>query len=307
MSTGFPTAADALTLTRQLLNDADIPTTTSTITGAGAVRLTNVVTITTSAVHGLQIGDIVDVRSTTSGTFDGTFPIVSVPLTTTFTYAQTAGNETSGNGYVQKSIQGDTYPDNVLYPFLNMAYRKVQRRLNMMVSPTVSIQTTLSSVPANTLVISDTTTPQLPVNFVAPEKVWERQTGVDTYYREMIPVNQLSERIAGTYNGEYNWREDALYFIGASVITDIRMRFLSAVTTLTTGTSVIAIRDGLDPITLWTAHLASLSRSSTGTTIFASQFEEAIHETKQVQAQSRQFRSFRRRPYGGIGLGVGRR
>ena len=50
------------------------------------VRTNNVATITTSAAHGLAIGDIVAITAT-DPTYDGTFTIQSVPTTTTFTYA----------------------------------------------------------------------------------------------------------------------------------------------------------------------------------------------------------------------------
>jgi hypothetical protein len=49
--------------------------------------------VTTASAHNLAVGDLVTLASTTSGTYDGTFVIASVPLTTTFTItsALTAG------------------------------------------------------------------------------------------------------------------------------------------------------------------------------------------------------------------------
>jgi hypothetical protein len=58
-------------------------------------RTTNVVTITTSAVHGYAVGHTVTVAATTNTSLNGTFTIATVPTTTTFTYAQTASNITS--------------------------------------------------------------------------------------------------------------------------------------------------------------------------------------------------------------------
>ncbi len=66
----------------------------------GAVRATNVVTITTTAAHGFAAGQTVTVSGVTDFTFSGTFVIVSVPSSTTFTYAQTAVDATSGGGTV---------------------------------------------------------------------------------------------------------------------------------------------------------------------------------------------------------------
>jgi hypothetical protein len=65
--------------------------------------------VTMASAHNLAVGDLVTLASTTSGTYDGTFVVASVPLTTTFTIttALTAG-QASAAGTVsvpaQKSI-----------------------------------------------------------------------------------------------------------------------------------------------------------------------------------------------------------
>jgi hypothetical protein len=55
---------------------------------------TNVATLTTSAVHGLSTGMMINI-SGVDATFNGDYRITSVPTTTTFTYAKTATNVTS--------------------------------------------------------------------------------------------------------------------------------------------------------------------------------------------------------------------
>jgi hypothetical protein len=55
----------------------------------------NIATLTTSAAHGLLAGDVVVVSGVDS-TFNGTFTILTVPTTTTLTYAKTATNVASG-------------------------------------------------------------------------------------------------------------------------------------------------------------------------------------------------------------------
>jgi len=54
----------------------------------------NVATLTTSAVHGLAVGDEVWVEGV-DATFNGKYTIATVPTTTTFTYAKTASNVAS--------------------------------------------------------------------------------------------------------------------------------------------------------------------------------------------------------------------
>jgi hypothetical protein len=55
----------------------------------------NVVTITTSAAHGYLANDSVTVTATTQTTVNGTYTIISVPASTSFTYAKTASNISS--------------------------------------------------------------------------------------------------------------------------------------------------------------------------------------------------------------------
>ncbi len=80
------------------------PTLTASIVAppTGASRVSNVVTITTAAAHGFAVGETVVIASVTDSSFNGTFVIVSVPSGTTFTYSQTAGDATSGNGTAEK-------------------------------------------------------------------------------------------------------------------------------------------------------------------------------------------------------------
>ncbi len=54
----------------------------------------NVATLTTSSAHGLFAGDSV-VVSGVDATFNGTYAVLTVPTTTTFTYAKTSSNVAS--------------------------------------------------------------------------------------------------------------------------------------------------------------------------------------------------------------------
>lgn len=107
-NTGTAYAPVVLQVTGPLTGPATIfnETTNETITIISALRgvltptvsnkaLTdNVATLTTSAAHGLLAGDQVVVSGVDS-TFNGTFTILTVPTTTTLTYAKTATNVVS--------------------------------------------------------------------------------------------------------------------------------------------------------------------------------------------------------------------
>ncbi len=72
----------------------------ATIASNGAARATNVVTVTTTMAHGLTAGQTIVIAGVGDSSFNGTFTISTVPSTTTFTYAQTGTNATSGGGTV---------------------------------------------------------------------------------------------------------------------------------------------------------------------------------------------------------------
>lgn len=89
-----------------LLKTARFQTNTKTVATAansGATRSSNVSTITTTAVHGLELGWTVKIVDVSDSTFNGTFTLLDAPSTTTFTYAQVADDvaaATAGTGSV---------------------------------------------------------------------------------------------------------------------------------------------------------------------------------------------------------------
>ncbi len=74
--------------------------TLETVANDGADRASNIVTITTTAAHGLSVGRYIRISGCDDSTMDGTFVIASVPSTTTFTYVSAGDNSDSGVGYV---------------------------------------------------------------------------------------------------------------------------------------------------------------------------------------------------------------
>jgi hypothetical protein len=92
-------SSNSVTLTTSTAHDFNV---SNTITVAGVdswlisnkALTSNIATLTTSTVHGFTAGNSVTVVGVDS-TFNGTYNIISVPTTTTFTYAKTASNVTS--------------------------------------------------------------------------------------------------------------------------------------------------------------------------------------------------------------------
>ena len=68
----------------------------------------NVATLTTSTTHGYRAGDVVVITGVDS-TFNGTYSIIEVPTTTTFTYSKTASNVTSAAATGSASVSARRY------------------------------------------------------------------------------------------------------------------------------------------------------------------------------------------------------
>jgi hypothetical protein len=289
-------------LARSLLNDTDVPS-ISNITASGASRSGNVVTITTSAAHGLQIGNIVQVASVTDTTFNGTQTVTAVPSSTTFQYNQSAANASSGNGTVSLLIQGDVFTDSVLLPFVAKAYRKVQLKLMGTTSPTETAETIIT-LPAGATVLSDSTTPQLPVDFLAPEILRERITGNLYFGPPMSRVNVLPSEAQSALNGCFAWYDEQLNFLGALNSTDISLRYYKGQSAISDASSVLTIRGCLDVVADWAAFLAAESRSAGAGAMFASLYKDDLQEFLSMQAQSRQYSPARRRPNNAVRRGA---
>lgn len=73
---------------------ADFTLSTGAFTVTNKALTSNVATLTTSAVHGYAVGDVVTVNNV-GDPFDGTYTISAVASTTTFAYARTKKNVSS--------------------------------------------------------------------------------------------------------------------------------------------------------------------------------------------------------------------
>jgi glucose/arabinose dehydrogenase len=95
------------------------------LAASGASRSGNVVTATTTSSHGFRRGERITLAGVTDSSFNGSFYITGTPTATTFTYAQTGTDATSGSGTATTlnlggSITGGTFLDTTSVP---LAYR----------------------------------------------------------------------------------------------------------------------------------------------------------------------------------------
>ena len=77
----------------------------ATITLSDIDRTTTTVTATSSAAHNLQVGEYVTVSGASNGALNGTFVVVTVPSTTTFTYTTSSSGTITNNSGSAVHIQ----------------------------------------------------------------------------------------------------------------------------------------------------------------------------------------------------------
>ena len=193
-----------------------------------------------------------------------------MPVVPTTAYAQAEDALTLARALLNDSAAA-VFTDTLLMPFLNSAYRGLQRELaengvsvlaeqqdiELDVDPTTGITSTE---------LSDTSSPQLPTDCLAPHMLWERATANTTDV--FIPMEKFMSGGSmlnlqpSTYLRLWEWREDRINLIGATQSITVRVRYEKSLPQLTLGTDPVMIRSATDPLAFATAALAARSRGA---------------------------------------------
>src|SRR5271169_5559531 len=158
---------------------------------------------------------------------------------------------------------GETYTDAVLLPFVQRAYRYAARYLR---AKQVSILRYQSSpiklaVGQTTFTRAPGAAPNFPADMIRPIMLRERPTGGGQKYKNLkISDNFLPDQNAGTELALFDWRNDTLEFIGATVDIDVQMQYEADLPALTDVSSTILIADSVDALAGLVAAYASESR-----------------------------------------------
>ncbi len=221
----------------------------------------------------------------------------------------TAGQITALIRAFLNDSQGNLFTDAVLLPYVNSAYRKVQRALANIQSSTFIVDNVTVVVPAVPSVdpslqvaITDATAPpnQLPADLLAPAKLWERQNGSSDDFVEMADVTDhggLPSLPQGPALRWWEWRGDGLYFIGATQDTQIRIRYQKAYPDLSDSTSSMLVRGAQDCIGCYAAAMAAMARGSPLAGNWTAAGDNALEDLIVRATQREQQSVRRRRPY----------
>ena len=193
-----------------------------------------------------------------------------MPVVPTTAYSQAEDALNLARALVNDTA-GAVFTDALLMPLLNSAYRGLQRELAENGVSVLAEQQDLQLDPDPTngvtpTEISDTSSPQLPTDCLAPHMLWERATARTTDV--FVPMEKFTSGGAmlnlqpSTYLRLWEWREDKINLIGATQSITVRIRYEKILPLLTIGTDPVQIRSATDPLGFATAALAARSRGA---------------------------------------------
>ena len=220
-----------------------------------------------------------------------------------------AGQITSLVRSLLNDSQGNLFTDTVLLPYVNSAYRKMQRATGnaggggFIQDDVLLVVTTVTETDTSLQVsITDATAPpnQLPTDLLVPVKLWERPNGSTDDFLEMVDLSQhggLPSRVQDVTLSVWEWRADGIYFLGATQDTQIRLRYSKAYPDLTDSTSPVLVRNSQEAIAYATAALAAWSRGSPLAEKWDDAANDAIEDLVSAAVRREQQSSHRRRPF----------
>jgi hypothetical protein len=204
---------------------------------------------------------------------------------------------------------GNLFTDAVLLPYLNSAYRKVQRALENVQSGSQLSDDALIVVPAIPVVdpsarvaITDAGTPpnQLPTDLLVPLRLWERANGSSSGFSEMADLTNhggLPSEPQTPALRFWEWRADGIYLLGATEDVQVRLRYRKAYPDLASGSSPVLIRNAQEALAFFTAALASAARGAPQAVHWDQAGADALEDLVARTTQREQRTSRRRRPY----------
>lgn len=254
-----------------------------------------------------------------------TVSVVTSP--TTLNLVQTAGVQNAVN-YSLVIPTGDIFADYQAYvlPTVNLAWRKLQKKLADKGHPQLESEAIISSLPIVTNLdpgsqqwinwtnffdgTQQQSSPTLPSDFISPLRLWERQTFVGTNltpFTEMHPASDaLRSKAKGSYNRYWDWRSDAIYLPGAILNLDLRVRYARALPDISAaaggfGSTVVPITRCADALAYYTAGIFVVPRGGLTGPDFEAKGDAAVDQITNAFAKLQQRASYSRRAWGARG------
>jgi hypothetical protein len=204
---------------------------------------------------------------------------------------------------IVNDASGQVFTDAVLMPFLNTAYRTLQRELAengvtvLVAQLDLDLPLTDGLTPTE---ISDTSSPQLPSDCLAPHTLAEMATGTTDLF---VPMEKITAGMPnfqpGSYLRMWEWIQDQINLIGATQAITVRLRYEKVLPALCAGTDPVQIRSSTDPLGYGTAAMAARSRGQRALAVdLMSAAADATAKLIERYVRPEQYKQRRRRPYG---------
>ena len=225
-----------------------------------------------------------------------------MPVVSTTAYDQAEDVLTLARSLLNDAA-GAVFSDAVLFPFLNSAYRALQRELAEEGVSVLVSQQDLDLPLTNGVTVtelSDVSSPQLPTDLLAPHQLWEQAAGSSDLF---IPMEKITSGLPNfqpsTYLRMWEWREDTIQLIGATQEITVRVRYEKSLPALVQGTDPVQIRSSIDPLAYSVAALAARSRGAQALSMdMMGAAQMSTNNLIERYVRPEQFKGRRRKPYG---------
>lgn len=225
-----------------------------------------------------------------------------MPVVSTTAYDQAEDVLTLARSLLNDAA-GAVFSDAVLLPFLNSAYRALQRELAEEGVSVLVSQQDLDLPLTNGVTVtelSDVSSPQLPTDLLAPHQLWEQAAGSSDLF---IPMEKITSGLPNfqpsTYLRMWEWREDTIQLIGATQEITLRVRYEKSLPALVQGTDPVQIRSSIDPLAYSVAALAARSRGAQALSMdMMGAAQMSTNNLIERYVRPEQFKGRRRKPYG---------
>jgi len=328
----FPVVRTITQLVRSFLSDEAVapgyPFIPLSLQGSAGI-----VTAQFATPPGFVVGDTILLSNWTPSSFNGTFQI-GMGTGTQFLWQQSGAAVSGSGGQIQGYGTGKKYTDAVLMPFVNSAYRGLQRALKTTGSTEFRQGAAYVTIPGLSgtdpsaqvilgftgLTISSDSTPaptfvpanplgELPGDLLMPRKLWERTTGSSDNFIPMIDLTNtggLQSRPQGFVLNCFEWQGDSLIFLGAQQSNDIKIEYDKGMLAVSDGLSELLVLNSEDYHAFAVCALLEPGRGGKNVELWDTAAEDAKEKLVNAFTRGQQFKSVRSRGFSSR-RGYGRR
>lgn len=194
-----------------------------------------------------------------------------------------------------------SYTNTVLLPHIKSAAQIVDSKMRLNDLPYTEDSDTTFDFAAGFTALTPGSSPALPADFISPIELFEKPDGAaNDQYVEIEEVDNLPFRQQTTELLEWTYKEGEIRFVGATVATDVLMRYERKVLTIASESTVIYLDDIELFLAAQTAAFAALIIGGNETLSRANQSLADIELEKFIANRVKDMQNLpaRRKPYG---------